>query len=51
LPDGPRTDPGVRFSRTGLFSKTRFRITAHTTSAKIVAFVTLLGSWHEHEQD
>ena len=26
VPDDPRTEPGVRFSRTGLFSPTRFRI-------------------------
>jgi hypothetical protein len=26
LPDSPGTDPGVRFSRTGLFRNTRFRI-------------------------
>ncbi len=26
LPNAPRTDPGVRYYRTGLFSETRFRI-------------------------
>ena len=33
LPDCPRTEPGVRFSRTGLFKKTRVRTLAHAPKA------------------
>ncbi len=38
LPDGPRTDPGVQFSRTGLLRNTRFR---NQTQAVEVANLTL----------
>jgi hypothetical protein len=38
LPDSPRTDPGVQFSRTGLFKNTRIRNPAQGKEAADVVF-------------